>query len=135
MQKEKEDEEEEERDEWFETIKEDQAKMLLEKSRRQQDSDASESEELDGDESQVQEEEEKQDKKAIEAEVIGLKRRLIEILEANENANEALKRLRGTSKIIQKKKNVRSSAKAEEVSSSAQDTEKFQELLAITTRL
>lgn len=36
-----------------------------------------------------------------------MKRRLVELLEGNENANEALRRHRGSQGIVQKKKNIR----------------------------
>ena len=52
MNREKDKDEESEEDAWFESIKEQQAEMLLKQTQRQQDSEASESEDDLGDESQ-----------------------------------------------------------------------------------
>ena len=117
MQKAKE-EEEEERDEWYESIRGEQAQMLFDKSRQQQDSDASESEDEAADSQEERQEEaaENVDQKAVASETLALKRRLIELLEGNENANEALRRHRGNQDIVQRKKNVRKAVAAGETS-------------------
>lgn len=68
------------------------------------------------------------------AETLALKRRLVELLEGNENANEALRRHRGSQAIEQKKKNVRKAVLVGETTK-PQKSQVFEELLAVTTRL
>ena len=137
---------EEERDEWFESIKDDQAKMLLQKSQRQNDSDVSESEDEDGDDSQLQEDlngEERLDRRETENEIRALKKSLVELLEPNENANQAMQRLKteSMSTFTTKKKNVRSKPSTEQplndkaATSNEEKKTKFNSLVAITTRL
>lgn len=74
--------------------------MLYEKTQKQQDSDASESEDEDyveGEDSQNEENDEgPQNKKEVEMEIWALKKELLEYLndDKNENANQAIARLR-----------------------------------------
>ena len=96
MNREKDKDEESEEDAWFESIKEQQAEMLLKQTQRQQDSEASESEDDLGDESQgginSDENESKVDKFEAHREIIALKRDLVMLLNSstNETANMAL---------------------------------------------
>jgi hypothetical protein len=97
----------------------------------------------------------KVDKREVEKEMNALKRELVELLDSsnNENANMAMQRLKGaqqkgngvlSTKFIPKKKNVRSSLvikedeaakKSEETKGEPMNSENFNKILQITTRL
>lgn len=86
-------EEDSEEDAWYESVKDDQAKMLREKALREQDSDRSESADEDGGVDQSKEgvdnseAEEGIDRKERENEIRELKREMLGLMQEQENAN------------------------------------------------
>lgn len=94
--------EDDEEDPWYQSIRQDQEKMLYTQCQKMQDSDQSESEDEEGhgNDDDYGEEEKEVDEKTLIAqkkEIDVLKRDLLDYLDkaSNENANAALKRLRG----------------------------------------
>ena len=138
----------EENDPWFESIRTQQEQMLKEKARKQIDSDESESSDdnkSDGKNDDIDIPETTQ--KINVDQVIKLKKKLCTFLQSKENAQKALKRLKGNSgamsgrRIQTKKKNVRKRQKTDEetevnVTDNADSKEKeFNEIMEITNRL
>lgn len=142
----------EEDDPWYESIKQQQEEMLKENVRKQIDSEEDYNSSEDDNKAQDNDDDNFATPGPLKIdikEVISLKKKLIDYLEAKENVEKALKRLKQDSsqgqlhKLKTKKKNIRKRQKVDEADSTPKDENmdqsendrKFDELMEIVNKL